>query len=46
MLKKKKYRSLLHCCSRSENVYKSTVETPEQGEVDKSLLQAETLSPS
>ena len=24
------YRSLFHCRSRSRNVYKSTVETPEQ----------------
>ena len=28
---KKNYGSLLHCHSRSHNVYKSTVETPEQG---------------
>ena len=26
----KKYRSLFHCCSRSHNVYKSTVKKPEQ----------------
>ena len=28
---KKNYRSLLHCRSRSDNVQKSTVGTPEQG---------------
>ena len=28
---KKKYRSLFHCRSRSQNVFKLTVETPAQG---------------